>query len=501
MESKYKELCDLSRQTTCLKSTLALLEWDQQTMLPAAGGSYRAEQITLLAGEIHRRETDPRRGELLLELSNSDFMADPHSDATATIRELDWKFRKKVKLSQSLVEAIARASSIGQQIWVEARRESNFQKFAPHLKEIFRLKREEADAIGFEDQPYDALLDEFEPGATTAEVAVVLNDLKNDLVPLIQQIEGSSIRPDVSFLSRNYPVDQQEKFCRWASAKIGFDYDRGRLDVTHHPFCSEMGPSDVRIATRYDESWFGTAFFGTLHEAGHGIYEQGLRSDQYGLPPGQYCSLGIHESQSRLWENRVGRSAGFWRYFFKPAQSHFGHSLSDVSEQEFHTAVNRVAPSLIRVEADEATYDLHIIIRFELEQEIVNGILDTDDLPQAWNSKYQTYLGICPESDANGVLQDVHWSAGLVGYFPTYSLGNLYASQFFDQANADISDLEQQFSKGNFTPLKNWLNTRIHVLGQCYRSRKLGKKVTGLPLSHVPLIRYLRKKLAPIYGL
>jgi carboxypeptidase Taq len=296
-------------------------------------------------------------------------------------------------------------------------------------------------------------------------------------------------------------MDAQAILVQEASTGIGFDYARGRLDVMHHPFCTETGPDDCRITTRYDESFFSSAFFGTLHEAGHGIYEQGLRSEYYGLPPGKYCSLGIHESQSRLWENLVGRSLSFWQYFYPRAQELFPEALADVPLNDFYQAVNHVSPSLIRVEADEATYNLHIIIRFQLEQAVINGELETDDLPAAWNQKYKDYLGIVPETDAEGVLQDVHWAAGLVGYFPTYSLGNLYASQFFDQCRQELGDLDIMFREGNFLPLKKWLNEKIHLPGQCYSGPELAESVTGEKISPARLINHLREKLAPIYGL
>ena len=500
MNEKFDELCQLVRQDSYLQTSLALLEWDQQTKLPSQGGAYRADQITYLAGEVHKRQTATRRGELIEQLLDTELASEPNSDSGATIRHLKRDFDKKTRLPQSLVESLARACSTGQQVWIEARAENDFQKFAPNLKEIFKLKREEAEALGFEDQPYDALLDEYEPEARTADVAEVLSGLKDELVPLIQQIQQSSTQVDVDILRRDFPVDKQEQFCRFASSKIGFDYERGRLDVTHHPFCTEIGPSDVRITTRFDPNFFSPAFFGTLHEAGHGIYEQGLRSDFYGLPPGQYCSLGIHESQSRLWENLVGRSKPFWEHFYSDAQEHFS-SLTDVSLNDFYAAINNVATSLIRVEADEATYNLHIIIRFELEQEILNGELETDDLPEAWNSKYENYLQIKPDSDANGVLQDIHWSAGLVGYFPTYSLGNLYASQFFDQAESELGNLGVMFARGEFQPLMEWLNEKLHEKGRCYRSDELGELVAKKPLSHAALMQHLRGKLEPIYQL
>ena len=410
------------------------------------------------------------------------------------------EYDKQVKLPGRLVQELARASSMGQQVWVEARKENDFAKFAPILKETFKLKREQADAIGFEECAYDALLDDYEPGAKTSEVTMVLTGLKDELVPLVAAIKESNNKPNKEILTRHFPTSSQKEFCTTASSKIGFDYNAGRLDVTHHPFCQGIGAGDVRITTRYDESFFNTAFFGTLHEAGHGIYDQGLDAEYYGLPAGTYCSLGIHESQSRMWENIVGRSRPFWNYFYKQAQDCFD-SLSDVSQDEFYSAVNHVEPSLIRVEADEVTYNLHIIIRFQLEQAVINGELDTDDLPSAWNQKYEEYLGITPDSDANGVMQDVHWSAGLVGYFPTYSLGNLYASQMFEAAEAELGELGPMFEKGEFAPLKEWLNQKVHAPGRCYKSPELGKLITGQDLSHQALISYLKAKLNPIYGL
>jgi carboxypeptidase Taq len=302
-------------------------------------------------------------------------------------------------------------------------------------------------------------------------------------------------------LRRHYPQAAQEEFVRRAAAEIGFDFQRGRLDVTHHPFCTEIGPDDCRITTRYDERYFPTAFFGTLHEAGHGMYDQGLRKEQYGLPPGSFVSLGIHESQSRLWENFVGRSESFWYCFYPLAQSYFPQALTDVSLAQFCFAINNVQPSLIRVEADEATYNLHIIIRFELEKSLINDEFSVSELPGAWKSKYREYLGLEPPNDADGVLQDVHWSAGLFGYFPTYSLGNLYAAQFAAQADADLGGVQQAFARGEFAGLLQWLRTKIHRRGQCFTAAELVQEITGRPLSHTPLLEYLRRKYAALYGI
>lgn len=500
-EELYQELCQHARETGYLQSTSALLDWDQHTKLPAKANDYRSEQQTYLAGLIHQRKTDPRLGELLESLAQSELVTEPTSDAGATIRELKRDYEKRVKLPTSLVEELTRAASVGQNLWVEARKQNDFSLFAPHLKKIFELKKNQADALGYDDCRYDALLDEFEPGGKTRAVADVLEALRAELVPLVAEIAASGMQPQTEILHRRFPIDAQKIFGKEASSRIGFDYDRGRLDITHHPFCTETGPNDCRITTRYDENFISPAFFGTLHEAGHGIYEQGLRGEHYGLAPGKYCSLGIHESQSRLWENLVGRSLSFWQYFYPRAQELFPEAIGNVPLNDFYQAVNNVTPSMIRVEADEATYNLHIIIRFQLEQAVINDELDSDDLPAAWNQKYEEYLGIRPADDAEGVLQDVHWSAGLVGYFSTYSLGNLYASQLFDQAEKELGELAPMFRDGEFLPLKNWLNEKVHSQGQCRSGPDLAESITGEKISPTRLIRQLREKLSPIYGL
>ncbi len=497
----YDKLCAYTRETAILNSIEALLGWDERTKMPPAAGEHRAEQIQYLAGAIHRRQTDPQVGEWLAELTDSDLAADRHSDGGTTIRQLKREYDKQRKLPQSLVEELAKQSVLGQQEWVEARKNNDFKSFAPRLTRIVELKKQQAEAYGYDDCPYDALLDDYEPGEKTANVTKVLAALREDLVPLVAAIKDSGRAPKVDLLTRMYPAKAQEQFGTAAARKIGFDFNRGRLDVTAHPFCTGIGPHDCRITTRYDEHHFPGAFFGILHEAGHGMYEQGLRSDQFGLPTGQAVSLGIHESQSRMWENSVGRSRAFWQHFFKPAQQAFPETLGDVNLDDFYFAINDVRPSLIRVEADEATYNLHIIIRFELEQSLVNGDVTVDELPGAWNEKYQQYLDIQPPNDADGVLQDVHWSAALMGYFPTYSLGNLYAGQLFRQAGEDLGDLDEEFARGEFKPLLDWLRKNIHEPGQCYPASELVEKVTGRPLSHEDLIQQLRDKLSPLYGL
>lgn len=501
IERTYQETRNLVREATVLGTALAVLGWDERTQMPKAGGPYRAEQIRVLSGMLHDRETDPRLGENLSKLAESDLAADRESDSGAAIYWLKRGYDKRVRLPKRLVEELAETSVLGQQAWVSARQDDSFETFRPLLEKTIQLKREEADALGWEDCRYDALLDDYEPEAKTAQVAQVLAGLREALVPLVAAVGESDRRVDSEILTRRYPVEDQKKLGFVVSEAIGFDHARGRIDTTDHPFCTSLGPKDCRITTRYDEHHFSGAFFGTMHESGHGIYDQGLPEAEYGLPLGSAVSLGIHESQSRMWENFVGRSAAFWEFFYPRVRELFAASLADVSLDAFYSAINEVKPSLIRVEADEVTYNLHILIRFELERALLDGELSPADAPGAWNEKYRRYLGIEPPSDADGVLQDVHWSAGLIGYFPTYALGNLYAAQFFAKAAADLGDLEAQFRRGEFTPLKDWLRENIHSQGRRYSASRLVEQVTGRSLSHAPLIDYLQGKLGPLYGL
>ena len=401
-EQLYDQLCQHARETAMLVATESVLGWDERTKMPSEAAEYRAEQMTLLSGLIHQRRTDPRCGHWLAELADSPLAADPHSDSGTAIRQLKRDYDKRSKLPQSLVEELTRTASLGQHAWQTARANNRFSTLQPVLEKTYELKRAQAEALGYKQNPYDALLDDFEPDELTSNISRVLADLREALVPLVSTIALSSNRPDVSILSRRYPLELQEWFSRGAAAKIGFDFRRGRLDVTAHPFCTGLGPHDCRITTRYEEHFFNCAFFGTLHEAGHGIYDQGLPAESYGLPPAEAISLGIHESQSRLWENLVGRSRAFWEHFFPVVQQTFPEALADESLDRFYFAINDVRPSLIRVEADEVTYNLHILIRFELEQSLLSDQLKVADLPEAWNDKYEQYLGIRPETDADG---------------------------------------------------------------------------------------------------
>lgn len=497
----YSELVRLLREAALLSSCGSVLSWDEQTYMPKKGSAHRAEQLGLLAGLSHERATAPRIGELLSELERHSDLGEPDSDQVVNVREARRAYDRKTKLPRRLVEELSRTTTLSQQAWIQAREDDSFESFFPWLEKIVNLKREEAQVVGYGNGvPYDALLDDYEPGMTAAEIERVFSPLRDELVKLVSSIQHSSQRPNIEILTRHFPKTPQIVISEAAAKAIGFDFEAGRIDESAHPFCSEFGPGDCRLTTRYSDHHFNSAFFGVLHESGHGIYEQGLTAENFGLGVGQPASLGIHESQSRLWENFVGRSRSFWNYLYSTVKTAFPKALGDVSIEDFYFAINDVRPSLIRVEADEVTYNLHIMLRFEIEQSLISGALKPVDVPAAWNEKVMKYLGLSVPTDSNGCLQDIHWSAGLMGYFPTYALGNMYAAQFFAAAGRELGDLNQQFSQGQFKPLKQWLNEKIHRHGRRYPAKRLVEVVTGQSLSYQPLISHLRAKYSELYG-
>lgn len=492
-EKAYEWLVRHSRETALLESISRLLAWDQRTQMPPKGHAHRADQLAFLARLIHERETDPRVGEHLAKVEASSLARDPQSDVAVNLREWRRNYDRQTRIPQDLAVALARAAAEGQTAWEETRPRNDWQGFLPYLSRLVELSREEAQALGYTTEPYDALLDGYEVGETAAALEGLFRRLREGLTALLEAILGSGQAADADVLHRFFPRERQEQFCREVAAQIGYDFDAGRLDTTAHPFSTGVGPGDARITTRYDEHYLATAVFGTVHEAGHALYNQGLPLEHWGTPRGRSVSLGIHESQSRLWENLVGRSLGFWRHFYPRAQELFP-SLADISLKDFHQAINQVKPSLIRTEADEVTYNLHIIFRFELERDLINGRLAVSDLPEAWNAKMQEYLGLTPPDHRLGVMQDVHWSAGYFGYFPTYTLGNLYAAQFFAQARRELGDLEEFFARGDFQPLLDWLRARIHSQGGRFRPRDLVRVVTGEDLDQRFLVNHLQEK-------
>jgi len=497
----YEKLTKRIREYQTLGACGSLLSWDEHTIMPQKGAEFRSEQLSLIAGMVHERSTAPEIGDLLGELQNSDLATRPEAPEAVNIREVSREFQKGRKLSKEFVEELTLVTSQGQHAWKKAREKKDFSLFLPYLEKVIALKIKQAETYGYEQDRYDALIDDYEPGATFESVGKVFAGFREELTPFLKAIQDSGKKPKREIIERHFPVGAQETFATGAAKAIGFDFKAGRLDVTTHPFCSGIGPGDTRITTRYNPNHFPDAFFGALHEAGHGIYEQGLDTSYFGLPMGQAVSLGIHESQSRLWENLVGRSKAFWKRFYPDAQRYFPQALSAVALDDFYWAVNDVRPSFIRVEADEVTYNLHIILRFEMERALINEEISAADIPAVWNEKFTSFFGITPPDDSLGCMQDVHWSAGLMGYFPTYALGNLYAAQFFAKALEDLPNMYENFAKGEFGELKKWLNENIHAHGQRYPAEKLVELVTGKPLSHAPEMKYLNEKYGPLYGI
>ncbi|MBI4678838.1 MAG: carboxypeptidase M32 [Elusimicrobia bacterium] len=501
VKESYDALIERSKEAALLGSTCSLLHWDKETYMPPGGAENRANQLALLAGIIHDKCVDPVLGERLSRCEASDLVKDGATVEAVNVRELRRMYDKETKLPKRLVEELVRTSSLSQEAWVTARKESDYGKFLPWLEKLIKLTREKADCWGYDKNPYDALLDEFEPYETCENVSKVFAGLQRELVGLIERIAGAPKRPDKTILIRSYPVERQVSLCRGAAAAVGFDFQSGRIDTVVHPFCSGIGPGDTRITTRYNERFLNESFFGTMHETGHALYDQGLPREHYGTPMGSSVSLAIHESQSRMWENFVGRSRAFWTFFLPETRKAFPEALGSVGLDAFVHAVNTVEPSYIRVEADEATYNLHIVLRFELEQALVSGKLAAKDLPEAWNKRFKELLGIAVPDDRRGCLQDVHWSFGHIGYFATYTLGNLYAAQFFAQARKDLPGLEDSFAKGDFRPLLDWLRRKIHCQGMRLRAGELVREVTDRPLGHADLIAHLKAKFEPLYGL
>ena len=489
-EQAYAELIRLSRERTVLSSCAGLLQWDSETYMPRGGVKHRGEQLALLAGLAHDRATDPRLGELLGTVEASSLVSDAESPEAVNVRELRRDFDRETRLPRRLVEEMARVSALSSRAWADARERDDFESFAPWLDKTFALAREKADAIGHTGVRYDALLEDYEPGMTTKQLSSLFADLRAQLVPLVESLRDKPSPAHI--LDREFPLDQQRAFAEGLAGKLGFDLEGGRFDLGPHPFCTTIGPGDVRIAARYHPRNFASGFLAVMHETGHALYEQGLDPAHFGTPMGEAVSLGIHESQSRLWENLVGRSHGFWQHFYPQLQGAL--DVNDVSLDEFRGVINHVRPGLIRVEADEVTYNLHIIIRFELEQALLSGDLQAQDLPGAWNDMYQRYLGVTPDSDKNGCLQDIHWSESLIGYFPTYTLGNVYAAQLFAAAERAVGPLENAFAAGEFSPLRDWLGQHIHCHGKRFPAVKLVERATGTAPDTSALVGSLSKR-------
>ncbi|HEX4141522.1 MAG TPA: carboxypeptidase M32 [Candidatus Methylacidiphilales bacterium] len=495
----YDSLLQRSREIAVYNSAASLLSWDQETYMPPKAGAYRAEQLSQLAGLTHRLGTAPEVGDWIKACEDSlPATADAEETALreANVREWRRDYDRATKLPARLVEEFARTTSLSRDAWAQARRDSNFAAFAPWLEKILALTREQAECWGYATCRYDALLEGYEPGARAADLTPVFADLQKQLSPLLPALEKITGAIDPARLEGEYPVAAQRALNQEIAEAIGFDFEAGRIDTTVHPFCTEMGPRDCRLTTRYDVKDFTSSLSGTMHEAGHGLYTQGLDAAQFGTPMGTYVSLGIHESQSRLWENQVGRSRAFWAHWYARAKKIFP-SLDALPLEDFWLLVNRVKPSLIRVEADEATYNLHIILRFEIEQKLVAGDLAVNDLPAAWNARFEQIFGLPVPDDARGCLQDTHWALGLIGYFPTYTLGNLNAAQLYAAAATHDPAMVEELAAGKYTRLLTWMRDNIHRHGRRYSPTELVTRATGEPTRATYFLDYLKGK----YGL
>jgi carboxypeptidase Taq len=504
-----EKLHKIDREYRHLEKAIAALQWDQETYLPTKGVEERSEQLALLQGIAHERLIDSETGRLL-EAVGSDAQ-NPRGDETLAQVERDFlkvmrrHYDQACKLPADFVRDAARAEGLSQAAWAAARRNNDFSAFLPHLKTMIAFARKKAEYWGFGDgssagSVYDGLLDIYEPGMSAQDISAVFNPLRDRLVSLLQKIAAAP-QPDVSFLNQDYAIDEQIRFNRELMERLGFDMHRGRLDVSAHPFTSSLGFDDIRITTRYFKQNLLSTIFSVIHESGHAFYEMGLPAELRGTCLADGASMAIHESQSRFWENVLGRSRAFWNLLFPLLQSHFPDQLGAMHTDGFYRAVNYVRPSLIRVDADEVSYSLHIILRFELEKRLFSGDVAPEDLPGLWRQMMQDLLGREPETDADGVLQDVHWSMGAFGYFPSYALGNLYGLQIRKRLCADIPNLDETIAQGHFEPIHTWLREQMYVWGCRLEPGELLMKLTGEKLSALPFVEYLEEKYKKLYGL
>ena len=482
-----------------LRAAAAVLGWDQETYMPRGAIEARAAQLGTLGRLAHEQFVAEETAALLAaarqEVEGMEYDSDEASLVRVTQRDLE----KATKLPGDLVAELARASSMAQHTWQEARAKADFSLFRPHLERLLELSVQKAEALGYDEHIYDALLDEYEPGMTKAEVESVFGRLKSDLVPIARAIAAVD-REEHPFLSSIYDVQSQWDFGVAIMRDFGFDFERGRQDRSAHPFTTTFSINDVRVTTRIHEDFLPAGLFSSLHECGHALYEQGISAQLERTPLADGASLGVHESQSRLWEILVGRSREFWTHYYEPLQGRFPDHLGDVDREQFYRAINKVEASLIRVESDEVTYNLHIMMRFDLEIDLLEGRLEVADLPEAWNAKSEEYLGLVPANDAEGVLQDIHWSLAAFGYFPTYALGNLMSVQLFDRAKEEITDLDGQIGRGEFGDLLSWLRDRIHRHGRKLTASELLERCAGSELSAGPWLEHICRKYSDLMG-
>ncbi len=498
MDSKklYQDYTQQLRKIADTRYAAALLQWDQETYMPPKGAAFRAQQVATLSEISHELFTRDTFKNLLQDLMACGDLEDAQQKNVA----LSWyDYTQQQKLSGEFVRQLSEATSKSFQAWVSAKNANNFSLFENDLAGLLELKKQEAALLGYEGHPYNALLNQYERGCTVVLLDRVFTDLQLPLKALLNKITAATQVND-DFLRRSFAKDKQWQFGIDIMKQIGFDFEAGRQDIAEHPFTTNFSSQDVRLTTRIDENDFSNMTWSCIHECGHGLYEQGLPADAYGLPLGEYTSLSIHESQSRLWENNVGRSLDCWQYFYPRAQRYFPEALQDISLQQFYNGINKVQPSFIRTEADELTYHFHVLIRYELEKKLLEGSLQVKDIPAYWNEQYSKLLGVTVPDDKNGCLQDVHWSHGSFGYFPTYSLGSFYAAQFFAEAQKNIPDLAHGITNGQYKPLLDWLRMSIHAHGRRFTSEELCHSICGQPLNIDHFISYATNKYKAIYA-
>ncbi|TFF88204.1 MAG: carboxypeptidase M32 [Promethearchaeota archaeon] len=495
--SKIKELREYYKEIKRLNGINALLGWDQEVnMQDYASLKGRSKQVSLVQKLIHQRLTSEKLGNLLMEAQKMDGLDKVDS---AILRETQREYDLATKLPEDLVMEIAETSILAAQKWRKAREKNDFSIFESILEKTVDLQLQQAEKLKPHPDNYSTLIDLYEPGATYDWISDIFNEIRPRLVETVKELNSSSDKPDGSILKKNYNEDKQFELSFEIIKKLNFDLEMGRQDRSTHPFTTSISSGDVRITTRTTEDYLNECIFGTIHECGHALYEMGVKEDLYETILAEGTSMGIHESQSRMWENFVGRSKEFWMYWYPTFQKYFPDTLKDYPLEEFYRVINIVEPSFIRVNADEVTYGLHIILRFELERDLIHGKIDISELPELWNTKFDDLLGIVPPTDTVGVLQDIHWSMGAIGYFPTYFLGNLYAAQFYNHILNKIPSLPEQFKNGEFSNLLSFLRENIHQYGRMYRARDLVKRVTGEDLNPQYFLDYVKRKFYPIY--
>ncbi len=501
MGEHIDQLRELLGVVSDIRHAAAVLGWDQQTYMPPGGAGSRAMQLATLSRLAHEHFVSDDLQAALERAKSEVANLDPDSNDARLVKVTERELKKRIKVPAAWVEEESRAAALSQQDWEKARADSNYSLFAPHLEKLLQLKREYAEFFTPYDNIYDPLLDDYEPGMKTSDIQPVFKRLRERQVPLIQAIMDSGVEIDDTPVRMDFDEQKQWDFGVEVITAFGYDFNRGRQDKSVHPFTTEFGTNDVRITTRFDPQFLNPALFGTMHETGHALYELGVDPALERTLLATGTSLGMHESQSRMWENLVGRSKPFWKAFYPRLQEIFADQLGGVALDQFYAAINKVDRTFIRVDADEATYNLHVMVRFELEIALLNGELSVNDLPEAWNDKFEDFLGVRPPDDAKGVLQDVHWSFGLYGYFPTYTLGNVIAAQLWDKIHEDIPDLQTQIEQAKFADLLTWLKDNLHKHGSKYEPLELLERVTGSGVDVEPYLQYLESKFGEIYSL